>query len=103
MAGKKPSYIICSIISIADHFEKKLGIIHDIIMRSNPPQSYDGKNMKTITGLFRSHSVKLMKFKRDLITWIAVSRQTFVIIEEPKFIGRINPQSINIVRNWISI
>jgi hypothetical protein len=33
----------------------------------------------------RKHFVELAKFKRDLTMWICISRQVFLVVEEPLF------------------
>src|SRR5215471_12837900 len=65
----------------------------------------------TIDDMFKSKNCNLSKFKHDLTTWIAVSRQAFLVIQEPKFremiadlsieAESIIPKSANTIRSWV--
>ena len=86
--------------------------LYAIILRNPvPPQDYDGKDTQKLPDVFKTHSAKLKNFKRNLTTWIAVSHQAFLVIEEPTFLEMIGdlsieaasmvPKSTNTVRQWV--
>lgn len=110
---KKNSFSFAATSStwIAKHLED----IHEITRVYNkppiPPQMLRGDCSKTIEEMLKSKNCNLSKFRHDLTTWIAVSCQAFLVIEEPTFremiaslsskAESIIPKSANTVRSWV--
>ena len=77
-----------------------------------PPQMLRPEAETTIGAMFnKSKNANIPKFRYDLTKWIAVSRQAFLVIEEPVFqemivdlsieAASIIPKSANMVREWV--
>ena len=107
------SWSVTSSTWIAHH----LKAVHKImkvpaLMPPIPPQMLRPEAGTTIGSMFnKSRKANLPKFRHDLTKWIAVSRQAFLVIEEPVFQEMIADLSVeaasiilksaNTVREWV--